>query len=201
MGLAGIKRKQRISADPQNTTWGGDKEKFGYRMLCKMGWNEGQGLGKNQDGLTDHLRVQTKSDTAGLGAERKPAVSAGETYYQLNLFDDVLRRLNGTDGEVNNDAREDEQLKEKDLKEKKGRERPEKRRSKAKDRRERSISPSHQNKIMETAKLSKSSASSSTMPASGRLAHRRKFIQQKLVASYSAMDLRQILGAQASEGQ
>lgn len=34
-------------------------------MLLKMGWEEGKGLGKDEDGSTVHLNVEFKSDTVG----------------------------------------------------------------------------------------------------------------------------------------
>lgn len=37
--------------------------------LTKYGWQKGQGLGKNGDGMTDFLRVAVKTDTQGLGTE------------------------------------------------------------------------------------------------------------------------------------
>lgn len=80
MGLSGVRRKQRLAADPQNTTWKSDTSKFGYKMLTKMGWREGQGLGRNEDGSTEHLAVQFKADTVGRsrGGEECPS--------QLALF-------------------------------------------------------------------------------------------------------------------
>ncbi|KAI8852172.1 hypothetical protein BC829DRAFT_360675 [Chytridium lagenaria] len=65
MGLAGRREKQRISADPQNNKWAKDTEKAGYKMLQAMGWSDGKGLGKNEDGMASHLKVQLKNNTLG----------------------------------------------------------------------------------------------------------------------------------------
>ena len=54
--------------DTQNQSWKNNKGGFGYRMLAKMGWNEGKGLGKNEDGMQDHIKVKKRDDTLGLGA-------------------------------------------------------------------------------------------------------------------------------------
>jgi len=88
--LAERKRKQRIVADPQNVTWKEDESKFGMKMLKKMGWEEGQGLGKNLDGCKSHVKVQLRKDAIGLGVTKKTA--AEETYYQLTSFEAVLAR-------------------------------------------------------------------------------------------------------------
>ncbi|KAI7876621.1 G-patch-domain-containing protein [Lichtheimia hyalospora FSU 10163] len=71
MGLAGVKQKQRISADPNNLTWSNDQSKFGFRMLQKMGWAPGKGLGVNEDGNQEHVKIRLKEDNLGLGANKK----------------------------------------------------------------------------------------------------------------------------------
>ena len=42
-----------------------DKSKFGYRMLEKMGWKEGKGLGAEEGGSTEHIPVQQKDNLLG----------------------------------------------------------------------------------------------------------------------------------------
>jgi len=42
-----------------------DKSKFGYKMLQKMGWSEGKGLGALEDGELEHVKVMKKCDTSG----------------------------------------------------------------------------------------------------------------------------------------
>lgn len=42
---------------------------FGARMLAKFGWKDGEGLGKRNDGITDHIRVKQRKDGVGLGAD------------------------------------------------------------------------------------------------------------------------------------
>ncbi|KAL0080150.1 hypothetical protein J3Q64DRAFT_1752936 [Phycomyces blakesleeanus] len=71
MGLAGQKTKQRLSADPNNLNWSKDQSKFGFKMLMKMGWAPGKGLGVNEDGSKDHVKIKLKDDTLGLGASKK----------------------------------------------------------------------------------------------------------------------------------
>ena len=51
-----------------NTALGG----FGQRMLEKMGWKKGEGLGKDKDGVTEALEVKNKQDTAGVSASHSP---------------------------------------------------------------------------------------------------------------------------------
>lgn len=42
-----------------------DETKYGQKMLEKMGWKKGKGLGANEDGMTNHLKVSLKNDKKG----------------------------------------------------------------------------------------------------------------------------------------
>lgn len=39
-------------------------------MMSKMGWQDGQGLGRNKDGNTDHIKVRVKNNALGVGAKK-----------------------------------------------------------------------------------------------------------------------------------
>ncbi|XP_062943377.1 PIN2/TERF1-interacting telomerase inhibitor 1 isoform X2 [Cynocephalus volans] len=66
--LAERRRKQKWAVDPRNTAWSNDDSKFGQRMLEKMGWSKGKGLGAQEQGATEHIKVQVKNNHLGLGA-------------------------------------------------------------------------------------------------------------------------------------
>lgn len=42
----------------------------GEALLLKMGWNPGEGLGKNKDGVKECVQVAKKSDKLGVGAHQ-----------------------------------------------------------------------------------------------------------------------------------
>lgn len=65
--LAERKIKRRLSNDPRNTAWLNDTNKFGERMLKEMGWSKGKGLGANEDGNPDFVRLNVKEDNKGIG--------------------------------------------------------------------------------------------------------------------------------------
>ncbi|XP_050804868.1 PIN2/TERF1-interacting telomerase inhibitor 1 isoform X1 [Gopherus flavomarginatus] len=66
--LAEPRKKQKWSVDPRNSAWSKDESKFGQKILEKMGWSKGKGLGVQEQGSTEHIKVQVKNNTLGLGA-------------------------------------------------------------------------------------------------------------------------------------
>jgi hypothetical protein len=61
----GRQGKEKMAADPQNSFWANDVNKFGRKMLERMGWSDGKGLGANGEGTTTHIEVVRKTDNAG----------------------------------------------------------------------------------------------------------------------------------------
>lgn len=59
-----------------------------FRLMKQMGWEEGEGLGKDKQGIKGHIRVKNKQDTAGIGTE-KPNSWAFDT----TQFDNILKKL------------------------------------------------------------------------------------------------------------
>ncbi|KAK8228169.1 hypothetical protein HDK77DRAFT_101332 [Phyllosticta capitalensis] len=100
MGLAAPKNRIKISADPNNTTWSKNTDRFGHKILTKQGWTPGEYLGAkdaNHSGHytaanASHIRVKVKDDTLGLGRKRGGAENDN---FGLSLFQGVLGRLNG----------------------------------------------------------------------------------------------------------
>ena len=71
--------------------WEEEKDNVGMRLLKNMGWAMGQGLGKDGNGRTDHVKQFRKKDNSGIGAKagtRDEAFKASQ-----ELFNDVLSRL------------------------------------------------------------------------------------------------------------
>lgn len=89
--LAEPKRKQKISLDPRNKFWSDDTNKFGKRMLEKMGWESGKGLGANLDGNTNHVKVSLKNNTLGVGCS---ASHDDDWISHQDDFNDILANLN-----------------------------------------------------------------------------------------------------------
>ncbi|KAK9506535.1 hypothetical protein O3M35_008455 [Rhynocoris fuscipes] len=69
--LAEKRQKKSWILNPRSTAWTCDSNKFGQKMLEKMGWTPGKGLGVNEQGMVDILRVKIKNDFKGLGCDKK----------------------------------------------------------------------------------------------------------------------------------
>eukprot|EP00959_Pyramimonas_sp_CCMP1952_P376501 7886228-Pyramimonas_sp.AAC.1 len=48
---------------------GVEREGMGFKMLQKLGWSEGKGLGANEDGIATHVRVKKRRENTGIGAD------------------------------------------------------------------------------------------------------------------------------------
>lgn len=94
--LAEPRRKQKWSVDPRNTAWVNDNSKFGQKMLEKMGWSSGKGLGANEQGSTNHIKVNVKNNNLGVGA----AVNQEDKWIaHQDDFNQLLADLNDQHGQ------------------------------------------------------------------------------------------------------
>ena len=85
-------RKLQSRANNEHFTEAPDKNSFGRAMMERMGWSEGKGVGKNEDGMKTHIRAE-KRGAEGLGANKGDAKFEGdnaksciETGWYLDIF-------------------------------------------------------------------------------------------------------------------
>ncbi|XP_047429987.1 PIN2/TERF1-interacting telomerase inhibitor 1 [Mugil cephalus] len=105
--LAEPRRKQKWSVDPRNSAWSKDDSKFGQKMLERMGWSKGKGLGRSEQGSTEHIKVKLKNNSYGLGANTSHEDS---WIAHQDDFNDLLAQLNNCHGQNNtNEIPPDEQ--------------------------------------------------------------------------------------------
>ena len=73
-----IEKKECIAVDPNNKLWANgiylslficfnflDQSAIGFKLLQKMGWSQGKGLGSKENGITDYLRVDQRQENKG----------------------------------------------------------------------------------------------------------------------------------------
>ncbi|KAF5283997.1 hypothetical protein FQR65_LT13631 [Abscondita terminalis] len=86
--LAEKRTKQKWLLNPQGKNWLAGSNKFGLKILESMGWKEGNGLGKQQDGITQPIRIAFKNDSKGLGLKETASSM------QQDHFNALLESLN-----------------------------------------------------------------------------------------------------------
>lgn len=59
-----------------------------------MGWAEGQGLGKEEQGRSTYVHVKKKDDNSGLGKEKAQQNKVNDQWY-FNAFDSALANMGG----------------------------------------------------------------------------------------------------------
>lgn len=79
--------------DTQNKRWASDKSAFGYRMLTKMGWKDGKGLGSKEDGTTTHIRPKKRVTSGGIGITNPNATAWDVPAAVAAGLDNVLAAL------------------------------------------------------------------------------------------------------------
>ncbi|XP_046984926.1 PIN2/TERF1-interacting telomerase inhibitor 1 isoform X1 [Schistocerca americana] len=88
--LAERRTKKKWCLNPNGKDWSNDNNKFGQRMLEKMGWKKGCGLGVNLQGMKEHVKVSAKNDTKGLGCKNS---SDNEWIHHQQNFESLLSEL------------------------------------------------------------------------------------------------------------
>lgn len=89
--LAEPRRKKRTINLRTNNEWSKDQNKFGQKLMEKMGWAPGKGLGINENGNTDHVKVKFKDDSGGVGyKDRNDQWTEHES-----SFNSLLQNLHG----------------------------------------------------------------------------------------------------------
>ncbi|XP_024368235.1 G-patch domain-containing protein 1 isoform X1 [Physcomitrium patens] len=88
---------------------GVSKESKAFRLMTQMGWEEGRGLGKDQQGITSHIRVKTRKDNAGVGTDEQKKAAQNWTV-NTHIFDNILKNLKvqGAQPQVKKDSSDDD---------------------------------------------------------------------------------------------
>ncbi|CAN0481025.1 unnamed protein product, partial [Ectocarpus sp. 8 AP-2014] len=82
LGKRELKRLSSVANDGAGAGYSG----FAKGMMAKMGWAEGQGLGKEEQGRSTYVQVKKKDDNSGLGKEKAQQNKVNDQWY-FNAFD------------------------------------------------------------------------------------------------------------------
>ena len=64
MEFVGKKGREQWGAKLNEVAGTGGLSGFGKKFMEKFGWKEGQGLGKNEDGMVEHVKVSEGKQSA-----------------------------------------------------------------------------------------------------------------------------------------
>lgn len=71
--------------------WSKDDSRFGVKLMQKAGWEAGKGLGRNEDGIVEHVKTTRKDNVLGIGYEGQ----VKQTWSAQSVgFADILERMN-----------------------------------------------------------------------------------------------------------
>ncbi|XP_074317707.1 G-patch domain-containing protein 1 [Silene latifolia] len=81
-----------------------DRQSAAFRLMKQMGWEEGEGMGKDKQGIKGYIRVQNKQDCTGIGVEKKNVWA-----FDTSQFDNILKKLKvqSADPKVEQDNKDD----------------------------------------------------------------------------------------------
>ena len=71
---------------------GVEKESFAYKMMGKLGWQEGRGLGANEQGIKSHIKAKKKDDALGVGVVEEAKIK-GDWTANTSTYDRILENL------------------------------------------------------------------------------------------------------------
>jgi len=90
--LAEPRRRTKWTINPRGKDWANDENKFGQKILEKMGWSKGKGLGRQEQGQVEPVRLSYKNDTQGMGFKGHD----DDWLCHRDEFSAMLNELNGT---------------------------------------------------------------------------------------------------------
>jgi len=90
--------------NPRGNLWANDESKFGQKLMEKMGWEKGTGLGAKQDGMVDHITLKHKDNNKGVGFQGHD----DNWLAHQEDFQNVLAALNVQHGETGKKLNESE---------------------------------------------------------------------------------------------
>ena len=80
--------------------WQEEQNNSGFKLMNKMGWSQGEGIGKSNNGRKEFVRASKKFDQGGIGHNKRKKDEEAFRATQ-GLFGDLLSRLNKQHGNSN----------------------------------------------------------------------------------------------------
>ncbi len=74
------------------------KSKFGESILKSMGWDEGKGLGRKEDGMTECIQIQRREEGTGLGRPKdKTSSFRWNDQFWVDVYNSTAAKIGAQD--------------------------------------------------------------------------------------------------------
>jgi hypothetical protein len=70
---------------------------YGARYLAKFGWSQGKGLGKSEEGIKTHVRVQKRVEGVGIGIESQAGTKLFASAYWESIYNEAAQRVESSE--------------------------------------------------------------------------------------------------------
>jgi hypothetical protein len=74
---------------------------YAMKLMQKMGWKEGQGLGRHEDGIAKHITLSKRDDNLGLGHDNAASAEGAKDHWWNNHFSEKLAAFTSSIGKKN----------------------------------------------------------------------------------------------------
>ncbi len=65
---------------------------YGSKLLLKMGWSEGSGLGKETSGISDCIQISRRAENVGLGSGENKQFKWNDNWWE-NTFNSAIKNI------------------------------------------------------------------------------------------------------------
>ena len=106
MSMKYIEEKSRSGVSHKKFT-----SEFGAKILGKYGWSEGEGLGKNKNGITEAIQIKRREENIGIGKKKKEQ-KWNDKWWENN-YNTILNNMKNNDkiSTVSSSENENENIK------------------------------------------------------------------------------------------
>ena len=79
-----------------------DDSNKGFKMLSKMGWKKGEGLGaENKQGMVEPIKIETRAERSGLGSNDNSSSNTGKPFnFKMQKKKEILLESNFISGDI-----------------------------------------------------------------------------------------------------
>eukprot|EP00591_Stephanopyxis_turris_P006613 CAMPEP_0195510266 /NCGR_PEP_ID=MMETSP0794_2-20130614/2960_1 /TAXON_ID=515487 /ORGANISM="Stephanopyxis turris, Strain CCMP 815" /LENGTH=257 /DNA_ID=CAMNT_0040637651 /DNA_START=203 /DNA_END=973 /DNA_ORIENTATION=+ len=117
--ICGSKLRRKMGA-VLNESVSAPTSSFAQKQLEKMGWNEGEGLGKKKGGMTSHIKVKIRAEDEGLGHDKVKVAQAADQWWSASVSDTLFKLQQKSSSSLDKKSKKKKKKKSKEKRKSKG---------------------------------------------------------------------------------